>query len=181
MANCSNRIHENSFRPVGCRALIRGLLILAALPGPMRTLEGAMNNDPVRYLPDLKVWVLNTDRTSYLVGVNERGELQNIYWGEMLASDGDLAAAHSRREHASFDSPETMTNLEYPGWGARYYNEPSLKVMLADGDRDLVLHYVSHEIHGDTLVIRLKDIQYDLFVKLTYKVFAREDVIRKEA
>ena len=140
-----------------------------------------MNNAPVRYLPDLKVWVLNTDRTSYVIGVNERNELQNIYWGEKLLRDGDLTAAHSRPEHASFDSPETMTNIEYPGWGARYYNEPSLKVTLADGDRDLVLHYVSHEIQGDTLIIRLKDIQYDLFVNLTYKVFPQEDIIRKQA
>lgn len=140
-----------------------------------------MDNAPIRFLPALKVWVLNTARTSYEIGVNERGELQNIYWGEKLVSDGDLAPALSRPEHASFDSPETMTNIEYPGWGARYYNEPSLKVTLADGDRDLVLHYVSQEIHGDTLTLRLKDIQYDLFVNLTYKVFPQEDIIRKSA
>ncbi len=140
-----------------------------------------MNDAPVRYLPDLKVWVLSTDRTSYTIGLNARNELQSLYWGEKLQSDYDLFAAHSRPEHASFDSSETMTNNEYPGWGGRYYNEPSLKVTLADGDRDLVLKYASHEIRGDTLVIRLKDIQYDLFVDLTYKVFAKEDIIRKQA
>ncbi len=83
--------------------------------------------------------------------------------------------------HASFESQETMSNLEYPGWGGRYYNEPALKVTLASGVRDLVLKYASHEIRGDTLEIRLKDIQYDLFVKLTYKVFPKEDIIRKQA
>jgi alpha-galactosidase len=181
MSNYLKRIHENSFRQTGCREFIRMVLGIVAMFGPMLNSEGAMNNDPVRYLPDLKVWLLNTDRTSYAVGVNQRGELQSIYWGEKLVGDGDLAAARLRPEHASFDSPETMTNMEYPAWGARYYNEPSLKVTLADGDRDLVLHYVSHEIHSDTLVIRLKDIQYDLFVNLTYKVFAHEDIIRKEA
>ncbi|MBZ5565966.1 MAG: alpha-galactosidase [Acidobacteriia bacterium] len=141
----------------------------------------AGNGAPVRYLPDLKVWVLDTARTSYIIGVNERNELQNLYWGEKLVSDHDFFAAHSRPEHASFDSSETMTNNEYPGWGGKYYNEPSLKLTLADGDRDLVLKYASQEIHANRLVIRLKDIQYDLFVNLTYTVFAQEDIIRKQA
>jgi len=44
-----------------------------------------------------------------------------------------------------------------------------------------VLKYASQEIRGDTLEIRLKDIQYDLIVKLLYKVFPKEDIIRKHA
>ena len=140
-----------------------------------------MGDAPVRHVADLRLWVLSTERTSYVMGLNERDELQTLYWGERLGSDHDLSAAHSRGEHASFDSPETMTNLEYPGWGGRYYSEPALKVTLASGVRDLVLKYVSQEIRGDTLEIRLKDIQYDLFVKLTYKVFPKEDMIRKQA
>ena len=92
-----------------------------------------------------------------------------------------ISAARLNPEHASFDSQETMSNLEYPGWGGRYCNEPALKVTLASGVRDLVLKYASYEIHGDTLEILLRDIQYDLFVKLNYKVFPKEDIIRKRA
>src|SRR5208337_5354191 len=115
------------------------------------------------------------------MGRNELDELQTLYWGAKLGSDQDLAPARLHPEHVSFESRETMSNLEYPGWGGRYYNEPALKVTLASGVRDLVLKYASHEIRGDTLEIRLKDIQYDLFVKLTYKVFPKEDIIRKQA
>ena len=135
----------------------------------------------IRYLSSLKVWVLETQRTSYVMGLNERNELQSLYWGKKLEGTNDFAAAHSHREHASFDSSETMTNLEYPGWGGIYFNEASLKVTLADGVRDLVLKYVSHEIKGNTLTLRLKDIQYDLFVNLTYEVFPKEDIIRKQS
>jgi len=159
-----------------------GALIIAMISAPVRAHgEGAMNSAPVRYVPDLRVWVLSTGRTTYVMGLNEREELQTLYWGGKLASDHDLSAARSRAEHASFDSSETMTNLEYPGWGGRYYNEPALKVTLASGVRDLVLKYAAQEIRGDTLEIRLKDIQYDLFVKLIYKVFPGEDIIRKQA
>ena len=159
-----------------------GALMFALLCTPLRALgEGGMSSAPVRYVPDLRVWVLGTGRTTYVMGLNERGELQTLYWGGKLTSDRDLSAARSHAEHVSFDSSETMTNLEYPGWGGRYYNEPALKVTLASGVRDLVLKYASQEIRGDTLEIRLKDIQYDLFVKLIYKVFPGEDIICKQA
>ncbi|HUU13560.1 MAG TPA: alpha-galactosidase [Terriglobia bacterium] len=136
---------------------------------------------PVRYLTDRKLWVLETDHTSYVLGVNERGELQNVYWGKKLVRDEDLSAAHSSREHASFDSSATMTNEEYPGWGGMLYSEPCLKITRADGDRDLVLKYDSHRVGDDTLEIRVKDIQDDVFVTLNYRVYPRTDIIRKEA
>jgi len=127
---------------------------------------------PVRYLPDSKVWLLETDGTSYVVGINERNELQNLYWGKKVVRDQDFSPEQVKTEHA-------LMREEYPGWGGMRFDEPCLKVTLADGVRDLVLKYVSHEVSGDTLEIRLKDIQYDLFVTLTYRVFPRYDIIRK--
>src|SRR5439155_6159416 len=136
---------------------------------------------PIRYLPATKLWVLETERTSYVIGVNELNEVQSLYWGSKLLRDEDLAPAHSGREHASFDSSETNANGEYPGWGGRLYSEPCLKLALADGVRDLVLKYVSHEVKGEGLHIRLKDIRYDLIVDLAYDVYPQEDMIRKTA
>jgi alpha-galactosidase len=135
----------------------------------------------VRYLTAVKLWVLETEHTSYVMGLNERNEVQNVYWGKRLLRDQDLAPARFGHEHASFDSAETNTNGEYQGWGGRLYSEPCLKLTLADGVRDLVLKYVGHEIRGDTLRIRLRDIRYNLFVDLAYQVFRQEDMIRKSA
>jgi len=135
----------------------------------------------VRFLPATKLWVLDTDRTSYVVGINEGNSLQNVYWGKRLVRDDDLAPAHTAPEHASFDSRETMTNEEYPGWGGLRYNEPCVKVTLADGTRDLVLTYVSHEIHGDTLEIHTKDIRYALTVDLLYRVYPRSGIVEKRS
>ena len=135
----------------------------------------------VRFLPAKKLWVLDTDGTSYVLGVNEQNSLQNVYWGKKLLRDEDLTPAHTAPEHASFDSRETMTNEEYPGWGGLRYNEPCVKVTLADGTRDLVLAYVSHEIRGDTLEIHTKDIRYALTVDLLYSVYPRSDIVEKHA
>jgi len=45
----------------------------------------------VRFLPAKKLWVLDTGRTSYVLGVNEQNSLQNVYWGKKLLRDDDLA------------------------------------------------------------------------------------------
>ncbi len=127
---------------------------------------------PVRYVPDLKIWALQSDITTYVLGVNGRNELQQLYWGKKLPRMEDLAATRAAAASA-FE--------EYPGWGGMRYEEPCLKVTLADGVRDVVLKYVSHEIRGDTLTVRLKDINYDLFVDLTYHVFQRTGIVRKSA
>jgi alpha-galactosidase len=162
-------------------AVVGVFIVFSAFANVCGGAQAEMHTGAVEYYPAIKVWAISTARTSYLMGLNERNELQFLYWGEKLHQPQDLWAAHSRPEAASFNSRETMTNLEYPGWGGMYYNQPALKVTLADGDRDLVLKYASYEIHGDTLTIRLKDIQYPLFVDLTYRVFPAEDIIQKQA
>ncbi|HZT34107.1 MAG TPA: alpha-galactosidase [Bryobacteraceae bacterium] len=133
----------------------------------------------VRYLPERKLWVLQTPHTSYILGVNEQNEIQNLYWGKKLPRDADLAPAHTARDYA-FESPEGMTNEEYPGWGGMRYTEPCLKVTLSDGVRDLVLKYASHRTAGDMLEIRLKDIRYELYVTLRYELYPGSDVLRKQ-
>src|ERR1700761_7423840 len=60
-------------------------------------------NAAISYRPETKVWVLQAGPTTYAMGVNERGELQPIYWGGRVARDADFSTPHSRPEVASFD------------------------------------------------------------------------------
>ena len=46
---------------------------------------------------------------------------------------------------------------------------------------DLVLHYASHKIAGDTLTITLRDISNDLFVDLSYTADPESGIIRRSA
>ena len=89
------------------------------------------------------VFRLDGADTTYAFGVNERGELQQIYWGGRLRAADAVAAPHSKPEWASFDTSYNNTPQEYPGWGGGLFQEPSLKVTFADGNRDLILHYAS--------------------------------------
>jgi len=115
-----------------------------------------------------KVFRLDGGGSSYVFGVNERGELQQLYWGGRLGATDSIPAAKAMREWASFDSSYTNTPQEYAGWGAGLFMEPALKVTFADGNRDLVLHYQSHAATASGFDVVLKDISRPIFVTLHY-------------
>ena len=111
---------------------LASLLCAAALAQP--SVSSAQASGPV--------FRLDGGNSTYAFGVNERGELQQIYWGGKIGTNDIIAPAKSSPEQASFDSPYNNTPQEYAGWGAGLYQEPALKITFADGNRDLVLHYV---------------------------------------
>ena len=128
------------------------------------------------------VFRLDGGNTSYVFGVNERGELQQIYWGGRIAAADPIPAPHSDREAAAFDSSYSTTPQEYAGWGAGLFNEPALKVTFADGNRDLVLHYLSSSKPDDhSLEIKLKDISRAIIVTLHYSMDAQSGILARSA
>ena len=59
---------------VGRNTMIRNSLaaVWMILCVPLANAAQGMAASSIRYLPDLKLWVLETERTSYVVGVNEQ-------------------------------------------------------------------------------------------------------------
>src|SRR6478672_110822 len=152
--------------------MLRAIIALAIL-------LAAQGSAAVRFVAAPKIWILETENTSYVLGINEQNEVQHVYFGKKLLRDADLTVVHLPADYA-FESREGMAPEEYPGWGGMRYFEPCLKVTAASGTRDLVLKYVSHDIRGDALDIRLKDVRYDLAVTLSYQVFPTHDIVRKQ-
>ncbi len=95
-----------------------------------------------------QVFRLDGGNSTYAFGVNERGDLQPLYWGGRLGPHDSIRPAHSLPEMASFDSPYTTTPQEYASWGAGLFAEPALKLTFADGNRDLVLRFVRATPNG---------------------------------
>ena len=133
----------------------------------------------IQYFPERKVWVLQAGEATYAMGVNERGELQSIYWGPRIARGADFHPAQGRDDVASFDLSHTTTPQEYPAWGGEFYNEPALKATYSDGNRDVVLHFAQQHLDGNTLEIELKDIASDLLVHLYYRVYPETGVLER--
>ncbi len=133
----------------------------------------------IRYDAGKKIWLLTTAQSSYAIGVAPNGQVQNLYWGGPLWRLEDVPPAVQRHEISSFDAHEMLENEEYPGWGGTRYYEPALKVTRADGDRDLVLHYQSHQISGDELQITTKDISDDIEAVLHYRIYADAGIVAR--
>jgi alpha-galactosidase len=128
------------------------------------------------------VFRLDGGDSTYAFGVNEHGELQPLYWGGRLGAHDNIPPAHSFPEVASFDSPYTTTPQEYGGWGAGLFTEPALKVTFADGNRDLVLHFVrATQSSPEAVELQLKDISREVYVTLRYSIDPETGILARSA
>src|SRR5580698_8209372 len=141
----------------------------------------ALAAQPIQYVESRKLFLLTTRDSSYAMGVDPNGELQHLYWGAALWRADDLAAAVPRRELSSFDPPAMLEREEFAAWGGTRYYEPALKLTRADGNRDVVLRYLSHNLHDNTLDIVLKDIHDDIQVVLHYRVYPDHGILERSA
>ena len=129
-----------------------------------------------------EIFRLDGGNSTYAFGVNERGDLQPLYWGGRLGAHDSIPPAHSFPEMASFDSPATTTPQEYAGWGAGLFTEPALKVSFADGNRDLVLHFLKiASSSSNSAEIVLKDISREIYVTLAYSMDSESGILARSA
>jgi alpha-galactosidase len=144
-------------------------------------LSFSLNAQTIRYLENARIWLLATPHSSYALGVGPDGLLEHVYWGAPVTRSGDFSPIPARHDISSFDPSQMLDAEEYPGWGGPRYYEPALKITRADGDRDLVLHYVSQHIAGNDLDISLKDIRDDIEVVLHYHVYPDTGILRRSS
>jgi alpha-galactosidase len=135
----------------------------------------------IRFRDDGKIWLINTGQSSYAMGVDETGSLRQLYWGAPIWRIEDIAPPPRRRDLSSFDPHQMLENEEFPGWGGPRYYEPAVKITRENGDRDLVLKYVSHRQDGNNLDIELKDIKDDIQVTLHYRAYPEYGILRRSA
>ncbi len=161
-----------------CSRFLTFVVVLCAFHGVARGDDASV---PIRYNAQTHVFRIDATGMSYVFGVNEKGELQSLYWGQRLGADDPFSRPHSVPGHSSFDLPVNAIPQEFVGWGGGLYSVPDLKITFPDGNRDLVLHYVSHNIQDDTLTIVLKDISRDVYVTLQYQVDVATGILRRSA
>ena len=135
----------------------------------------------VQYDEARKIWLLTTSQSSYAMGLDANGSLQNLYWGAPLWRLQDLPAVPRRRELSSFDPPEMLSTDEFPAWGGPRYFETALKITRENGDRDAVLRYQSHRNLADGVDIELQDIKDQIGVTLRYRIYPAYGLISRSA
>jgi alpha-galactosidase len=161
-----------------CTALYASLF---AVVFPVCAQTGTTPPAQIRYDDTARTFRMDAADVSYVLGVNENGELQTLYWGKRLRPADPFPAAHSSAGSSAFDFSVNATPQEYVGWGGGLYVVPALKVTFPDGNRDLVLHYLSHSIRDNTLTIVLKDISRDVQIDLQYEVDPETGILGRSA
>jgi alpha-galactosidase len=128
---------------------------------------------------DDRGWILETARSAYALGVNTSGCLVNRYWGARLPYAEDYPPPPDSEGWASFNGAGQVLAEEFPAYAGLKYIEPCLKVMFADGVRDVVLHFARAVVEGDELRTDLRDAHYPLRLTLHYRVHAAFDLIER--
>jgi alpha-galactosidase len=132
----------------------------------------------IRYESTSREFRIDAAETSYIFGVNDDGQLQALYWGKRLGAEDQLAKPKAL-SGSGFDVSTSLTSQEFVAWGGGLVTEPDLKVTFPDGNRDLVLKYVSHRIEGNTLSIEMKDVSREVYVTLEYRADAETGILRR--
>ncbi len=138
----------------------------------------------IRRLGMQNAWVMASNSMAYVLGVDDQGGLQHLYWGDRLPRDTDYPLPALPSRAFPFESPRSMVYEEYPGWGGIRFSEPCLKVSYPDGVRAAILTYDSHRVLDEgvpELVVTLRDPQYDLVVILHYRLHEDFDIIERYA
>src|SRR5260370_37751714 len=166
----------------GFRTLQAALLGIALLSliAP-RLVQAQSDKASIRFDQQPQVFRIDAADMSYVAGLNDKKQVQTLYWGKRLSNADSFAAAHANSGSSSFDLPIDTTGQEFVAWGGGLNVEPDLKVTFPDGNRDLVLQYVSHAIEGNQLIIRLKDISQEVYVDLQYQADTATGILRRSA
>lgn len=131
----------------------------------------------IEYFEENKIFHLETKNTSYIMGINMHGGIQNLYWGEKV--DPMDCCTMKQAFHSGFDPEVEREREEFSPWGGYFYSEPSLKVTFSDGVRDLKMIYSGHETQDNMLTITVFNRIYDLKAYLIYKVIEDHDLIER--
>src|SRR6266702_921398 len=91
------------------------IVLLLCLTG--QTGRTQNNAAQIRYDAGTRVFRIDAAEMTYAIGVNDKQEIQPLYWGKRLPDADHFTAARGKPAHASFDLPANTTPQEYVGWG----------------------------------------------------------------
>lgn len=128
----------------------------------------------IRYLEKQNLLILETERTSYWIGLAYPAPVC-LHWGRKIAPE-DADMFEPIGGHSSFDAESWRERMEYPAFDGRTFENVSLKA-----DVPLNLRTTGVRVQGQQAEITLADEVSVMEVCLMYRVFEDCDVIEKRA
>ena len=158
----------------------------------------------VSYEKQKKIFKLDTEKSTYLIGLSPEGYVGHIYYGDRLnqsvdnyllrMSEHPFTPSVNKREKSMFLD---FFPAEYPSGGVGDYRESCINIRDSHGSMGSEFFYISHEIYKgkhkleglpasfgteeetETLDIHCRDEVLDLELILSYSVFEKENIITR--
>ena len=158
----------------------------------------------IRYDEKQRVFKLDTEHTTYMIGVTNEGYVGHIYYGDrtehadgyylMRTEEGPFTPETNNRDKCSFLD---VFPMEYPTGGIGDFRESCLNIRGEHGCMGSEIFYESHKIYDgksgleglpasfgnekevQTLEITCKDPVLNVSVILSYSTFEKEDIITR--
>lgn len=131
----------------------------------------------IYYLEENRIFVLETENTHYVFGIDPAGYNRHLHWGAkcdpadyVFTEIGDENSNHSMLDEY---------RQELTPFGSTMYRTCDLKAQFADGCREVALRYTGYRLEGDTLRVAFADDYYPLQVRLGYRVYPGLDIIKR--
>jgi len=136
------------------------------------------------YLENHRIFLLQTNKSTYAVHIDSQDRLLHLYWGPKLTDVRDLPTVENLRNCRKVEQAAPAVFLEYAGKDCRTDNwegssvvRSVLDITFADGTRNVELRYHSYTIDNETLTITLVDELFCLFVDLEYQLWPDMDLV----
>lgn len=129
------------------------------------------------YLEESRIFVLETENTHYVFGIDPAGYNRHLHWGAKC-DPADYAFTEIGDENSNHSMLDEYRQ-ELTPFGSTVYRTCDLKAQFADGCREVALRYTGYRLEDDTLRVAFEDAYYPLQVRLGYRVYPGLDIIKR--
>jgi len=129
------------------------------------------------YLEENRIFVLETENTHYVFGIDPAGYNRHLHWGAKC-DPADYAFTEIGDENSNHSMLDEYRQ-ELTPFGSTVYRTCDLKAQFADGCREVALRYTGYRLEDDTLRVAFEDAYYPLQVRLVYQVYPGLDIIKR--
>lgn len=117
-------------------------------------------------------FLIRAGEMSIALHVDEDRHLMCLWYGAKLTRFEDVPAKDDVLRRLTHGAPRPEQFAEYAGWSGELGGcEPACKAVFPNEARDLRFRYQSHVLKDDALRITLKDLDFDFFAHIEYRVY----------
>lgn len=123
------------------------------------------------------IFILETENTHYVIGIDEVGYNHHIHWGRKCNPDDYYV-----NDIGDENSNNTMLDeyrQEMTPFGQTMYRDCDIKAEFDDKCREINLKYIGSNSTDDTLSLTFADKYYPLEITLNYQIFEGLDIIKR--